>query len=258
MRQVYFDPFGSYTAGHATGVNTQMGVERGAREARDSDFNYNYMMPLELRAAQRQDRLGEFGLPLQMNALRYADQLGQNNVYTSNQNIAADFARMYGVTAPYDATAFSRFNVTPRMNQFVSGNADNVSAARRNWLNNLDVTAGAGVEITPEIRQNAAQAAAAHFNVPIEAVLDPNYVPSPVPQVQYYMPGPDGQPVLVGAQNNPQQRLLEQLNLPQSMEYLDALNTLRWQQIQSRYGGGGARPAANADRPSAANNYGLF
>ena len=268
-RQVYFDPFGSYTKGYDSGVSREMQVQDNTRRARAQDFNYNYMMPLEYRQAQRMDALGEFSLPFQKRAVQYADQLGRNNVYTSNQDINREVGVSLGITQPYEDEIARRFNITPQVQQFVSNPNPNVTAAKDKYIQQLANYDAAGMELTPELRQSIAQQMATYYNVSLDDVLNPIAIPrAPQPEVVYTMQGPDGQPVVVGRVVNPRQQLLDQWHRSQAMEtareiygmgqdYLDrvqaaeeAARSQQYLQLQQGYFNRGNRPAASTGSDS--------
>jgi hypothetical protein len=81
-RQVYFDPFGSYTRGYDSGSQQEQQLQQNVRLARDSDYKYNVLNPLEFNKLQREDTLGANALPYQIKML----PLGFNNALVENQN----------------------------------------------------------------------------------------------------------------------------------------------------------------------------
>ena len=220
-RQVFFDPFGSYTQGYDTGTQREMQVQDNTRRARAQDFNYEYMMPLEYKQAKRMDALGEFSLPYQQKEVQYADSLGRNNVFTSNQAINRQVGTDLGITAPYENEIYQRYGITPSVEQFTTVPANpNLAAAKEKWAQQMRIYEDTGTPVTPEIRQGIAQQMAQFYNVPLDAVLSPlpQQVPTPQPEVVLRMMGPDGQPVEVSRIINPRQQLLDQWNRPQAME----------------------------------------
>lgn len=77
-REVYFDPYGSYTRGYDQGTSRQMEVERNAREARNQDLNFYGLAPLQLDNARLENRFNNAAYPYRVNALGYADIVGKN------------------------------------------------------------------------------------------------------------------------------------------------------------------------------------
>src|SRR6478609_8728636 len=81
-RQVYFDPFGSYTRGYDSGSQQEQQLQQNVRLARDSDYKYNVLNPLEFNKLQREDTLGRNALPYQIKML----PLGYDNAQVENAN----------------------------------------------------------------------------------------------------------------------------------------------------------------------------
>lgn len=72
-RQVYYDPFGSRLDGYRQGVADEVGVQGSVRQARNSDWNYNNVLPLALQTAQREEAYNQYADPYRR----------QNTVYES-------------------------------------------------------------------------------------------------------------------------------------------------------------------------------
>lgn len=100
MRQVYFDPFGSYQSGYDAGTAREGQTQAATRVARQEDFNYNYKEPLNLAKMQRADTLGQAALPYEVNNLGYSDQLAKDAVFNSGMNIHNGYAQVTGNGAP--------------------------------------------------------------------------------------------------------------------------------------------------------------
>lgn len=99
-REVYFDPYGSYTRGYDQGTSRQMEVERNAREARNQDFNFYGLAPLQLDNARLENRFNNAAYPYRVNALGYADVVGKNQAAASMLPVA-DNASFGGDPTPY-------------------------------------------------------------------------------------------------------------------------------------------------------------
>lgn len=99
-RQVFFDPFGNYTRGLDTGIARQMELERGTRDARAMDFDYNYMTPLRYDNALMDTQLKEFGIPYAQNALQYNDRNLRRGAIQGDYNFGEQAASRFGDVSP--------------------------------------------------------------------------------------------------------------------------------------------------------------
>lgn len=109
-RQVYFDPFGSYVGGYDKGVQTEQNLQSNIRQARDNDFNYYNIKPLELNRLQRDDAVGQAAQPYRLMLPR----IGYDNAVAErfrNQIGVGQTAAQYGLTEP---TAQALGNYTGR------------------------------------------------------------------------------------------------------------------------------------------------
>src|SRR5690606_36234405 len=101
-RQVFYDPYGMRQAGYDQGMQREMQVQDQTRRARSADWDYSYMAPLRLQAAQRTDRYGEAALPYQINSLGINERAALGNLYDAEQTrlgrygeIRADYSPAY-------------------------------------------------------------------------------------------------------------------------------------------------------------------
>lgn len=124
-RQVFFDPFGNYTEGFNTGAGRQIQTEGATRQARAQDFDYNNLAPFRVSAAQRQDELGAATLPYQKALAPYALDTARANRYDTLARQSGEFAKAFGIPAPYEQNAYSYFGITPSTTQV--GNAPPVT-----------------------------------------------------------------------------------------------------------------------------------
>ena len=113
MRNIYLDPFGTYTSAFDKGVARQMDVEQNRRAARQTDFNYNYITPLDYSNARMANQLAAFNLPYQERNTVYGDQTARNNLYTSNLGVGAQTANLFGITSPVVNAAAQQYGWTP-------------------------------------------------------------------------------------------------------------------------------------------------
>lgn len=99
-RQVYFDPFGSYTRGFDTGAQRQMGLEDSVRRSRAQDYDYNVLQPYRTSAIQRQDQLDTRAQPYKINMLPIGYQNALDNMYTNQYGLAQRGAQTFGIPQP--------------------------------------------------------------------------------------------------------------------------------------------------------------
>lgn len=112
-RQVFFDPFGSYTQGFDQGAGRQIQTEGAARQARAQDFDFNNFMPYRLNEVKRQDELGNASLPVQKQLLNFTIPNAQANLYDRVYPQAVNAAQLLGVPAPLQDLMYKRFGLTP-------------------------------------------------------------------------------------------------------------------------------------------------
>lgn len=99
-RQVYFDPFGSYTHGFDMGAQRQMGIEDSVRRARAQDYDYNVLQPYRTAAVQRQDQLDTRAQPYKINMLPIGYQNALDNMYMNQYGLAQRGAQTFGIPQP--------------------------------------------------------------------------------------------------------------------------------------------------------------
>lgn len=112
-RQVFFNPFGSYTDGFNAGANQQINTQDAARRARVEDFDFNNMAPLRLNAAKREDTLGAAELPYRIAMAPIGLDTAKENLYDTQFNHAANFARTFNIPAPLESLSYSHYGITP-------------------------------------------------------------------------------------------------------------------------------------------------
>jgi len=112
-RQVYFDPFGSYTQGFDQGAGRQIQTEGAARAARAQDFDYTQLAPYRVNAAQREDQLGKVTLPYQEALAPFALDTARANRFDTQVRQATQFAPLFGVTAPLEQAYYQHYGITP-------------------------------------------------------------------------------------------------------------------------------------------------
>lgn len=98
-RDVYFDPFGSFAGGYERGAQLEQQQQTQLRAARDSDYKFNTLNPLELQGLQRENYYGQRKLPYDVAALPIA----YSNAVVDNQNKQLGFgqsAAQYGSFGP--------------------------------------------------------------------------------------------------------------------------------------------------------------
>lgn len=99
-REVYFDPYGSYTRAYDQGTARENETQRNVREARQQDFNFYGMAPLQLDNARLENRFNNAAYDRRVDALEYADIIGKNQAGKSMLE-TADAASFMGNYAPF-------------------------------------------------------------------------------------------------------------------------------------------------------------
>lgn len=120
-RQVFFDPFGSYTEGFDRGAQRQTQTEGAVRTARAQDYDFNELAPYRLAAMQREDQLGRATLPYQMQLAPFALDTARANRYDTLLRQAKDYATLFNTPAPLEHLANQYFNITPAQSQVGNG-----------------------------------------------------------------------------------------------------------------------------------------
>jgi hypothetical protein len=69
----YVNPFGGYTQGYGSGVDIAQRLQAGARQARQQDWEHQYLDPLRLHGAQLTDTYNTKALPYQLDAANSGD-----------------------------------------------------------------------------------------------------------------------------------------------------------------------------------------
>ena len=100
MRNVYLDPFGTYTSAFDKGMARQMDLESNARQARATDFDYNYMAPLRYSDAQLANRYNQASLPYRIRDLGYGERATRGNLYNLENTIGQGISRDTGMVQP--------------------------------------------------------------------------------------------------------------------------------------------------------------
>lgn len=98
-RSVYADPFGAYIGGYDTGAQREQQLQQNVRQARDTDWNYYNMKPIELETAQRNNAFQAYADPYQRQVLPYGVTMAKNNAFMSDINAAA-VPSFYGMIQP--------------------------------------------------------------------------------------------------------------------------------------------------------------
>jgi hypothetical protein len=106
MRDVYFDPFGSYTQGYDKGTQRQMELEQNTRAARDSDYKFNVLNPYELKGIKREDAFGDFAVPGRQ-------ALYNDTVFNSGLAINKNWAQISGDSSQLTNPFIARYGYTP-------------------------------------------------------------------------------------------------------------------------------------------------
>lgn len=110
-RQVFFDPFGSYTRGFDTGAQRQMGLEDSVRRARAQDYDFNVLQPYRTAAVQREDQFDTKALPYRIGMLPIGYHNAQTGMYGQDLNLAERGAQIFGVPQPLTDVARRAFGL---------------------------------------------------------------------------------------------------------------------------------------------------
>lgn len=98
-REVYADPFGSYIQGYDTGAQRQMQQEQNVRAARDVDWNFYNMKPIELETAQRTNDFGAYADQYSRQMLPIGVDRARTSLFTDQFNAAMPLSYL-GITHP--------------------------------------------------------------------------------------------------------------------------------------------------------------
>ena len=110
-RNVYLDPFGTYTSAFDKGLARQMDVESNRRQARASDFDYNFMQPIRYNDARIANQYNTAALPYRVRDLGYGERATRAGLFGQEYGIGQNLARDFGTVLP----ALSAFaNYDPR------------------------------------------------------------------------------------------------------------------------------------------------
>ncbi len=104
-RQVYFDPFGQRAAGYQQGLQDEMRLQDNTRRARLADWQYENEAPLQLRAMQRADQLGEASLPYDIDNLGIRQRMGLATLAGQELPILSRIGQATANYAPYYSAA---------------------------------------------------------------------------------------------------------------------------------------------------------
>ena len=266
-RQVYYDPFGSFAQGYDSGVQREMSMQKGMREARTEDFNYNYMLPLRYNEAKRQDDLGQFSLPFQKELIPIGVANAKNNLYNTNLAQSDELARRTGVTAPMEQYMGQRFNLSFQPGQPTYDT--NAVAARDTYLATMEgLLSDPTLQLQPaeieQLKRDNAMAIASQYGVPPEMLMGEQPIAVQQPSMIYMMT-PDGRQVPVGNMPNMQEGLRQyvdrtytgqqqQLDWARQYQLIQALNQQRqtdaYRYSTDTYGNRGAGTASGGETGS--------
>lgn len=107
MRQVYFDPFGSRLEGFQQGVRDESGLQAATRTARASDWDYNNMAPLRLRAETREQNFQDYADPYRRQLQGLGVRQTAANLFGTEQPL---YERVGQVTGNYAAPLANAHN----------------------------------------------------------------------------------------------------------------------------------------------------
>lgn len=108
MRQVYFDPFGSYMRGAQQGQTSEIALQEAGRQARQQDWGYYNLNPLQLQQQRNATALDTAQLPYSVATLPLAYRGAQLSVYGQEQAAAAP-STYAGDLGPLDQAFFNNY-----------------------------------------------------------------------------------------------------------------------------------------------------
>lgn len=221
-RQVYFDPFGSYVNGYDTGLQRQMQLEGATRNARREDA----MFPLYYREAQRRDEIGAYALPGMKQLADFGVRNARTDTFRNEAGAAKDFGSQIGVTAPFEnlLNDYFKFNTqTTNRPSIPNMPLYNARLEYNRGVSQLPMPQGQGdpIDQFQLAQSDLGRQIAAQYGVPLPDVMAndqrPDLQPVQAQGTDYYMTGPNGQPVRVGGMVDPRASLLEQWQRPEVM-----------------------------------------
>lgn len=108
-RNVYLDPFGTYTSAFDKGLARQMDVESNRRQARANDFDYNFMQPIRYNDARIANQYNTAALPYRVRDLGYGERATRAGLFGQEYGIGQNLARDFGTVLPA-LSAFARYD----------------------------------------------------------------------------------------------------------------------------------------------------
>ena len=135
-RNVYLDPFGTYTSAFDKGLARQMDVESNRRQARASDFDYNFMQPIRYNDARIANQYNTAALPYRVRDLGYGERATRAGLFGQEYGIGQNLARDFGIVEPA-LRAFSSYD--PRY-----GYELNPETGAVDFISDRDPTTGLG------------------------------------------------------------------------------------------------------------------
>lgn len=83
MRSVYYNPFGMRLAGMQQGIRDEAFLQDQTRQARNSDYDFQYIKPIELHNLQRNSQFADYADPYLRRNLGYTEQATEGGLYDS-------------------------------------------------------------------------------------------------------------------------------------------------------------------------------
>lgn len=102
-RSVYFDPFGSAATGYNLGMQQEQNLQQNARNARQTDWNYNNVNPLQLGQLQRNAVRDKAYLPYDISNKGIQNQFNSTELAQARMPLTESLAQGSGITSPYAA-----------------------------------------------------------------------------------------------------------------------------------------------------------
>lgn len=145
MRNVYFDPFGSYASGMSKGLSDQQNLETNTRANRQADWNYFNINPIDLESKQLDLGVARYGQPFRMDAIKRGADAGD----LALNNARMGFQTAYGLPQGFAQPAMDIYGnvsgltmqpgATPGSYDYIDAQGRNVRSVQNpgeSWLGN--------------------------------------------------------------------------------------------------------------------------
>jgi hypothetical protein len=155
----YVNPFGGYSAGYGQGVGQEVALQQGARQAREEDWQHQYMDPLRLSEAKRNDTYGNAALQPQIDSLAPGLQMLRDKAAGSQLGLASQYSVDLGQTGQLEDMSRRMFPGAPQQ-------SSDQLARRADFDHNLQMFGMQNRQLMGEAAQTRADAMEEHYGRP--------------------------------------------------------------------------------------------